>query len=178
MRYACMMRAVNVSGSKKITMKELAELCRELGFTDVVTYLQSGNIVLNSDLAQVRVELLIQDAISETFGHSDVDVLAWSAAALGAAIAAIPDTWQGYDPATLHFSFLKHAATTDPILGSERFLPDEFFVGEQVVYVHCPNGYGRTRLTNNFFERHLGTRATTRNWNTANKLHELALIAR
>ena len=58
----------------------------------------------------------------------------------------------------------------DPALGK----PDEFRVVGQTIYLHCPNGYGRTKLTNNYFEKQLGVAATTRNWKTVTKLAELA----
>ncbi len=56
----------------------------------------------------------------------------------------------------------------------EPYLPDRFAVGSRCVYVHCPNGYHRTRLTNAFFEARLGGHATTRNWRTTVRLAQLA----
>jgi uncharacterized protein (DUF1697 family) len=159
-------------------MKELVELCLELGFKEVETYLQSGNILLNSDLPQEQIEALVQQGISETLGHPDVDVLAWTAESLGAIISGLPEAWSSYAPSTLHFTFLKQAPVKEMTVDSASFLPDEFAFGDGVVYVHCPQGYGRTKLNNSFFERAAGVRATTRNWNSVNKLYELALTAR
>ncbi|MFZ2097307.1 MAG: hypothetical protein WAV05_11790 [Anaerolineales bacterium] len=56
-----------------------------------------------------------------------------------------------------------------------RLGSDEFFPGEQAIYLFCPNGYGKSELSNIFFERKLGVLATTRNWNTVNALYQLTL---
>ena len=57
-------------------------------------------------------------------------------------------------------------------LAEKRFEPDEFRVTQDAVYLHCPNGYGRSKLSNAFFEKHLGVAATTRNWRTVTTLAE------
>jgi uncharacterized protein (DUF1697 family) len=82
-----------------------------------------------------------------------------------------------HDAKSLHVTFLadKPAAARVRAVDSTRYLPDEFAVAGREVYLACPNGYGRTKLTNAFFERALHTVATTRNWNTVQKL--LALVS-
>lgn len=171
-RYACMLRGINVSGQRKIAMKELVGVCQSLGFTEVESYLQSGNIALNSELDAVALETTLERAICREFGYADVDVLARTAADIQAAIDAVPAAWKGRDTATLYFTFLK--AEGDATVERDSFLPDEFSIGEKVVYVHCPGGYGKTKLNNSYFERVLKLRATTRNWNTTTRLYELA----
>jgi uncharacterized protein (DUF1697 family) len=59
-------------------------------------------------------------------------------------------------------------------LNAQNNETDEFIAGEKEIFLFCPNGYGRTRLSNNFFERKLGVPATTRNWKTVNALYKLA----
>jgi len=176
MRYACMLRGVNVSGQRKLTMKELVGLCTTIGFSDVESYLQSGNIILDSDLSAAQVEASLEQGIREQYGYADVDVLAWTAPELKAAIANVPPAWQDYDTGKLHFSFIKRSAGGHAKAAATKadYSPDEFSIGKDVAYVHCPNGYGRTKLNNSFFEKLLNTRATTRNWNTTQKLYELA----
>lgn len=170
-RYACMLRGVNVSGQRKLTMKELVALCQSLGFTNVVSYLQSGNLVLDSKLDAAKLEKKLEDTIGSEFGYADVDVLVRTEQQLLATLESLPAEWKEHDTATLHFTFTKTPIGTTAAHGD--FLPDEFAAGERVVYVHCPNGYGRTKLNNSYFERILKLRATTRNWNTTNKLYEL-----
>lgn len=171
-RYVCMLRGINVSGRRKIAMKELVSLCQSIGFSKVENYLQSGNIVLDAEMDATELEATLEGALSSEFGYTDIDVIVLTAPEILAAIEALPSAWKEHDTATLYFTFLK----ASPVVAAAKtsFLPDEFAVGERVVYVHCPNGYGRTKLNNNFFERTLQVRATTRNWNTTTKLYELA----
>ncbi|MBA5637982.1 DUF1697 domain-containing protein [Duganella sp. LX20W] len=171
-RYACMLRGINVSGQRKIAMKELVGVCQSLACTDVESYLQSGNIVLSSEMEAAELETILERAICSEFGYPDVDVLVRTAPELLAAINAVPPAWKGADTASLYFTFLK-AASHAKVEG-DNFLPDAYAIGEKVVYVHCPGGYGKTKLNNSYFERVLKLRATTRNWNTTTKLVELA----
>jgi len=171
-RYACMLRGINVGGQRKVAMKELIDLCLSLGYTGVESYLQSGNIVLNTEQDASALESALQQAICREFAYADVDVLARSAADLQAVLNALPERWKSCDKAALHFTFTKTVPAAS-ISDDASFLPDEFCIGNRVVYIHCPNGYGKTKLNNSFFERKLKLRATTRNWNTTNKLYDL-----
>ena len=76
----------------------------------------------------------------------------------------------------LHVTFLAEKPDVARVreLDPERAEPDEFKVVGQEIYLHCPNGYGRSKLTNAYFEKKLGVAATTRNWKTVTKLAELA----
>jgi uncharacterized protein (DUF1697 family) len=171
-RYACMLRGVNVSGQRKVGMKELVSLCQSLGFSNVESYLQSGNIILDSQLGATELEATLEQAIRSEFGYADVDVLVRTAPEIRAVIASLPAGWKAHDTSHLYFTYLKAAPAATA--HSASFLPDEFAVGEKVIYILCPTGYGKTKLNNNYFERSLKVRATTRNWNTTVKLFELA----
>ncbi len=100
----------------------------------------------------------------------DVTVLLRTAADLAALIARNPFGDSAY------VTFLDDAPTKAKIaaLDPAPFAPDRFEVDGREVFVSCPNGYGRTKVNNAFFERKLGTKATTRNWNTVTTLHEWA----
>ena len=82
----------------------------------------------------------------------------------------------GIDPAKLHVTFLGGNPDPDRVahLAGKRFEPDELRVAGREVYLHCPSGYGRTKLQNDFLERQLAVAATTRNWKTVTALAELA----
>ncbi|MCW5321932.1 DUF1697 domain-containing protein [Verminephrobacter aporrectodeae subsp. tuberculatae] len=168
-----MLRGINVSGHRKVTMKELLEMCTELKFRNAVSYLQSGNLVFDSTLKAAELESTIEREIASRFGYVDVCVMALTEADLSAVIDGLPKRWRDYDSSKLHFSFLKTAGAQVTNAASQDYLPDEYAVGKRVVYVHCPNGYGRTKLNNSFVERLTGTQATTRNWNTTHHLLEL-----
>ncbi len=156
-------------------MKELVAMCRELGFTDVQSYLQSGNLVLDAGPSDPgTVALKLKKAVEESFGYADVDVLLRDAGQLTGIIGDNPFLAEGADPRTLHVTLLGTAAKS-ALKDDGRYAPDAFRVAGQDVYVSCPNGYGRTRLNNQFFEQKLGVRATTRNWRTITSLGELVV---
>ena len=79
------------------------------------------------------------------------------------------------DLSRLHVTMLAEVPDPDKVIKIEKdpFLPDEFWVSGKEVYLFCPNGYGRTKLTNTFFETRLKTNATTRNWKTIQTLLQL-----
>ena len=72
----------------------------------------------------------------------------------------------------LHVTFLSQEPATDNIdkINKAQYLPDEFTLDGKNIYLFCPNGYGNTKLNNNFFENKLKVVATTRNWKTVNEL--------
>jgi uncharacterized protein (DUF1697 family) len=174
-RYVAMLRGVNVGG-KQIKMAALAALFSDLGHTDVVTYIQSGNVVFTSPsrsadaLARASEKRLAKDL------GLDARVLLRSRADLERVQRGNPLLRGGADPSKLHVTFLaaKPPAALVRAAGEFDAGTDDFRVVGREVYVHCPNGYGRTKINNTFFERKLATVATTRNWNTVNKLLELA----
>jgi uncharacterized protein (DUF1697 family) len=90
-------------------------------------------------------------------------------------VEASPFSKRESDPTRLHVTFLAERAKRDRIdaLEDKRFEPDEFEVVGDAVYLYCPNGYGRSKLSNAFFEKQLGVAATTRNWRTVTALAKL-----
>ena len=81
----------------------------------------------------------------------------------------------GIDDSKLHVTYLSEIPENDLVkkLCDLDFGSDELIIEDRVVYLHCPNGYGKSKLTNNFFESKLKVKATTRNWKTVNKLVEI-----
>jgi uncharacterized protein (DUF1697 family) len=159
-------------------MADLRGLYERFGHDDVVTYVQSGNVISRSRArSAAAVEREISEAITGAFGF-DVDVLVRTPTQLRSVLGGNPFlTGRGTrpDPKTLHVTFL--ATTPDAggagAVDATAFAPDEFRVVGREVYLCCPNGYGRTKLTTAWFERKLGVAATTRNWTTVAKLVEL-----
>jgi uncharacterized protein (DUF1697 family) len=172
--YVALLRGVNVGG-RKVVMSDLRRVFVELGHSDVTTYLQSGNVVFRSPVDQpVRLAGDIEERIAENLAVS-VTVLVRTGADLDRVVAGNPFGGPTADLTKLHVTFL--AEPPDPgrlvRLQPESGEPDEFSVSGREVYLRCPNGYGRTKLNNAFFERRFGVAATTRNWNTVTKLREL-----
>ena len=177
MIYISILRGINVSGQRKIKMANLKDVYVSLGFQNVITYIQSGNVIFKSneeDTKKVAAE--IEAAILKSFGF-DVPVLVIELARLTRVYTSNPFVNERHeDEAFLHVTFLEentdvhllNKITTDPKS------TDEFVISGSAIYLYCPNGYGRTKLNNNFFENKLKAKATTRNWKTITNLVELA----
>ncbi|HEY6971660.1 MAG TPA: DUF1697 domain-containing protein [Candidatus Angelobacter sp.] len=173
MRYACLLRGVNV-GQRTINMRQLCEALGSAGFGDVKSYLQSGNILVESKLSTEGVGGRVQKAIADKFKFDDVDVVVLDAAALGRIMAACPEKPEAADGNKWYVTFLAKNPADELWKGLDgsEYAPDRYFAGRSVVYVYTVH-YGRTKINNNFFERKLKVRATTRNWNTVTKLREM-----
>jgi uncharacterized protein (DUF1697 family) len=173
--WIALLRGVNLGSHKKISMPELRELFEELGHEDVATYVQSGNVVFRSSATREALAKKLQAQIHRRFGH-DVTVLLRTRSELRATVDRNPFAGRQSDPTRLHVSFLATAPKREraAALEEQRFEPDEFRVRRDAVYLHTPKGYGRSKLSNAFFEKQLGVAATTRNWRTVTALAELA----
>ncbi len=173
--YAAMLRAVNVAGKNKVAMAELRGVFEGLGHTGVTTYVQSGNVVFGArSRDEQRLRRAIEAAIAEHFGI-DIVVMLRAADELRAVVRENP--FQGDDDDATHLvvMFCDAAPDAATVRGTDGAMhsPDRFAVVGREIYLHCPNGLGRSKLTNDFFERKLGVRTTGRNWRTINKLVEL-----
>jgi uncharacterized protein (DUF1697 family) len=175
MRYVALIRGINVGGKQKLPMADLRASMASLGYTDVATYIQSGNVVFtspgdDSTAAAGAIELKIEQDTG-----LDVSVMVLSRDQLAAIIEQNPFPDSTGRPTELHVSFL--SASPDKQLFNEidphQFEPDEYRLGEKVMYLWCPHGVGRSKLAAYPWERRLGVRATLRNWNTVTKLLSL-----
>jgi uncharacterized protein (DUF1697 family) len=169
-----MLRGINESCTKKVQMTDLRALFVGLGYTDVTTYIQSGNVVFRSKgKSAAALTSEIERQITREIGF-DVPVVIRAQAALAKVVAANP--FAGVDLAKVHVTFLakKPEAALVRAAAEHESPPDEFRIAGLEVYLHCPGGYGNTKLNNSFWERKLNVGATTRNWNTATKLLDLA----
>lgn len=167
-RYAALLRAVNVGG-RSVSMATLRQVLSTLELHQVATYLQSGNAVFATEFPRRRLPGLIEGALADQLGL-DTAVLVRSHRQLSDILAANPYP-EVTDPKTLHVTFLEQRpdrhrlGAIDPVFGTDRWA-----AGKEVLYLHCPQGYGRTKLHNGFWERRLSLVATTRNWRTVGQL--------
>jgi uncharacterized protein (DUF1697 family) len=174
--YVAMLRGINVGGRTRVSMGDLKALFEALGAEDVQTYVQSGNVVFTSTVKKAsELEHLIQDRISKDLGL-DVRLLVRTKQELKRVVDRNPFLKEKRDPKALHVTFLATKPAADRVRGlnTDAGAPDEFRIAGREVYLHCPNGYGKTKLNNTFFEKKLGVAATTRNWRTVTTLAELA----
>ncbi|MDQ4096763.1 MAG: DUF1697 domain-containing protein [Actinomycetota bacterium] len=174
--YVCLLRGVNVSGHRRVDMKALRALFSGLGHEDVTTYVQSGNVVFTGRKARpATLARAIERQIADELG-TEVTAFVLTGEELAAVANANPFVDSGADPATLHVTFLAGEPDEQRVAGLDpaSFAPDEFRVRRREVYLRCPNGYGRSKLNNAFWEKKAGVAATTRNWKTVTALRELA----
>lgn len=179
MKYISILRGINVSGQKKIKMEELKALYEAQGFENVVTYIQSGNVIFDSELRNVQQLItIIEQSIEKRFAFQ-VPVQLRTHTELKAIIAASPfkDIDLEMDGTKILLAFLSSvpdASRIDDLMGFVS-APEKLLVKGSEVYLHCPNGYGKSKLSNNFVEKKLGLVATTRNWKSVVKLYELSM---
>ena len=171
--YIALLRGINVSGQRMIKMDELKKVLGELNFTNVRTYIQSGNIIFEVEKTdQDYLEKQIGEQILNYFGFP-VSIVIRSRPELEKIHNSNPFLEKRNEPVDkLYVTFFPEEPDPDHLIKIEGnlFLPDEFVVSGREVYLFCPNGYGRTKLTNKFFENKLKVLATTRNRKTIEML--------
>lgn len=172
------LRGINVGARNRIAMAELREIMQDLGCREVRTHLQSGNVVFVAPARAGASDWIaheIEHAIERRLGLN-VPVLMRSADELAEVVERNPLADVASNPSRLLVTFLSAEAQRDRIaeLDPERFLPDRFAAGEREIYVWAPRGASETKLTHSFWEKRLGVTATARNWNTVQRLLEIA----
>jgi uncharacterized protein (DUF1697 family) len=176
--YIAMLRGINVSGQKKMKMDRLRESFEALGFAQVRTYVQSGNVIFHATRSSLTdLSRKAEERIRSDFGFS-VSVISRTSGEISKTIQGNPFLKKpGIDSSKLYVTFLSQVPMPAVLKKLDTWTaePDEFRYCGREIYLYCPNGYGRTKLSNNAFERVLSVAATTRNWKTVNKLHEISL---
>ena len=172
--YIAMLRGINVSGQKIIKMIDFKNHLQELNFTDVQTYIQSGNAVFkNKKISYKTLENKISRKILDEYGF-EVVVIVKSPEELEEIIRNNPFNDNKYFN-RLYITFLSDEPTSDNLekLRGIDHSPEEFVLKGKTIYFYSPQGYGNAKMNNNFFENKLKVSATTRNWKTVNKLVEM-----
>ena len=175
--YISLLRGINVSGQKSIKMNALSESYERLGFANIKTYLQSGNVIF--DVKEQAVSIIkerISQQIKLDFGY-DVPVIVLDVDGLQQIVSGNPFLAdEGKDQSFFHVTFLSPTAQSDNFDEVEKKKQgnEEILLRDNTIYLYCPNGYGKTKLTNNFIESKLKTTATTRNWKTVTELLKIA----
>jgi uncharacterized protein (DUF1697 family) len=176
--YIALLRGINIGPHKRIKMEALQRSLRELGFKDVKTYIQSGNVVFKAASADtIRVANKIEKKLLSDFGFP-VSVIVRTPAELQQVIRNNLFLKEaGMDSSKLHVTFLSGSPKKIVLKSLDRIAAgaDRFNCGGKEIYLHCPNGYGETKLSNSALEKALSVQATTRNWKTVTKLYEMTL---
>jgi uncharacterized protein (DUF1697 family) len=173
--FIALFRGINVGGHNILPMKELASVLESIGLLCVRTYIQSGNVVFQSNTTDVqKLSNAISTAVATSHGFSP-RVLLLLAQALREAIASNPFPDGVAEPKTLHLFFLASSPANPKVehLASLRAVREEFRLIDKVLYLHAPDGIGRSKLAANV-EKAMGVPATARNWRSALKILSMA----
>jgi uncharacterized protein (DUF1697 family) len=173
-----LLRGINMTGHNSIKMADLSNLYTELGFADVETYIQSGNVIFSceSDLKETELTAIIEEGISEKFKYM-ISVMLRNTEEMKNITKVNPFLKkENFDPAKMAVIFLNKAPgnTEVQIVPSPGSLPDQFLIHGREIFIYCPNGFARTRLYSNFFEKKNDVIGTTRNWKTVTTLLNIA----
>jgi uncharacterized protein (DUF1697 family) len=172
-RYIALLRGINVGKAKRVAMADLRTLFEDLGFTDVRTLLNSGNVVFS--VARPRKDLgrSLERAIAERLGvTSRVTIV--TAAELDAIVTANPLLKVATNPSRLMVSVLNSPADMELLkpLVKRDWGTDRMGVGPRVAYLWCPDSILDSELAS-AVAKALGDGVTSRNWATISKLHAL-----
>lgn len=174
-RWISFLRGINVGGRNILPMAELRALLGAQGFTDVKTYIQSGNCVFEAqEKDSAKVSEIIANAIEATFGFRP-SVMTVTYEALLVARENNPFPQAESDPKTLHLFFLQAPARGADMEAIQALakVNEQFLLTDRVFYLYAPEGIGRSKLAAGA-ERKLGVAATARNLRTVDKMIALA----
>jgi len=185
--YISMLRGINVSGRNKINMSELKSLYEAMKFKNVTTYIQSGNVVFDYSVTDtLKLSKMITKKILNQF-EFDIPVLTKKFTDFDKIIRNNPflaetkikgnvRAIESIDKNQLYVTFLSEKPTKHCLekIESGNSGKDKYKLIGTELFLYVPKGgYGKTKLSNIFFEKKLNLTATTRNWKTINKLHEI-----
>ena len=177
-KHVALLRGINVGGKNMLPMKELAAIFAKAGCAEVVTYIQSGNVVFRAtDKVTAGLSGAITKEVEKRFGIP-IPVVLRSAAEINAVIRGNSFLKNGASEETLHVCFLADRPGKELLAGLDagRSAPDAFAVVGREIYMQLANGVAGTKLTNAYFDSKLKTVSTIRNWRTVLKLAELMAV--
>jgi len=175
--YIALIRGINVGGKKIILMADLKKSFENAGFSNVSTYIQSGNVVFKSvETETLGLETKLENVIKDFFGF-DVKVVVKEYRHLVSIFERNP--YRSVDiknTEKVYFTLLSQTPAVEKIAMLENMKSDSdiFSLADQTFYLLCRTGYNITRFNNNYLEKILKVKATTRNEDTIRKLLEIA----
>lgn len=168
-RYVALLRGINVGGRTTVPMAALRETCESVGCTDVATYIQSGNVVLDSPLTPAKLRAALESAIAERFDVAPA-VMIRTPAQIADVLESNP--FPEADTGHLHVGF--HSEPPDPTSVADlENPPEQLAVLGTETYFLLPNGIGRAKLPV-LYGRRVRIPITVRNWRTVTKLGEMS----
>lgn len=173
MRYVALLRGINVGGQKKIKMIDLKAMFESLEFKNVKTYIQSGNVIFDSDIINIiKLTNQIEQKISDTCGFL-VKIIIRTDEEFRNIVNNNPFLKEpNIELDKLHVTLLSDIPDPSKVLflDIKKEENEKILIISREVYLYCPNGYGKTKLNNVMLEKKINTIATTRNWKTINNI--------
>jgi len=172
-RYVALLRGINVGRARQVDMPRLREVLTARGHAEVRTHLRSGNVILDSGLAEAELAADVREAIAQEFGF-DVPVVVRTGAEIAAVVAGDPFATVATDPARYLVTFLPEPpprALVDALPPADT---GDYLVRGRELYLWLPDGIANTPVASWKWDRLLGVPGTARNWNTVRRLAELA----
>ena len=172
--YIALLRGINVSGHKKVPMAELREILSKVGFVNVQTYIQSGNVIFQSiEEDTQKLTDIIQKEIKDHFGF-EVPVLIKTNDELLSIFNDCPFSEEKKESSYFTFLYWTPDKVLIEDLGELKYPNEEIIISNSCIYFYSSIGYGNTKYNNNFFERKLKVTGTARNYKTMLKLLSLS----
>lgn len=171
-----LLRGINVSGHNTIKMDALTKVLIKLGYENVQTYIQSGNVILESDETPSKIAFTIKQELFKEFGH-DVPVIVICRKDLEECLSNnLFLKEKDADTKKLYAAFLSMDLNENSIhdLKISNIKPDEVQLDRNKIYIKYAVSPAKTRLDQKYIEKKLNLKATIRNWNTVIKLLELS----
>jgi len=175
--YIVLLRGINVGGHNKLPMSDLRMLLSTNGYKNVATYIQSGNILLDSNESVENTNEHIKLLIKQQFDYN-IPVVTLTAKEIKKCFTENPYLKVEDNIKNLHVTFLKNSPDSELVknLDVKSANNDSYKVTGKIIYLHTPDGYRNTKFSNVEFEKKLNTQATTRNWRTTTKLYEMITV--
>ena len=173
-RAIVLVRGINVGSNRKVPMAQLRALCEAAGCSGVRTYIQSGNVVLDTSMSDSDLAEAVADGIEAGFGFR-VAVMVRRLSELRRVLDSRP--FGDVDEGLVHVGFLGAKPTAAALSGLQGvdFAPERFAVSGKQLFLYLPNGLGHSKMMRSVpFERRLGVDVTMRNWRTVTALYNLA----
>jgi uncharacterized protein (DUF1697 family) len=176
--YISFLRGINMTGHNIIQMADLKVLYQMLGFEDVETYIQSGNVIFRSskNIEKSDISLMIEEAITLKYNYR-VPVMIKTVAELHSLLSVNPFlNEESFDPAKMAVIFVREELSRQRIekVSNLDYPPDKFRIVGNEIFIWCPNGFGRSKIYTGFFEKKMGINGTGRNWKTITTLLDIA----
>lgn len=172
-KYVAFLRGINVGGHRKINMAELREAVEKAGFQEVKTYIQSGNLVISSEInEESKIKTVLENLISEQFGL-EVQVIVFEKEEIEEIIARNP--FHTTEPNLMYFIFLQEIPDDEKVaqMNEVSLEGESFFYEKRTVYLKLQHKYHESKFTHQHIEKILKVKATARNLNTCLKIAEL-----